>query len=282
MKEELLITMENKELLKKATKVLKATSRTFFIPINGLPSPLKETIMSAYLCMRAIDEIEDDQKLAAETKITLLMEISAILKGDNIRANLINLFQPYKDRLQDVSLDLADWIDVCPPAIKNTILNYTAKMSYGMAKWVEKNWVIQNKEDLDEYTYYVAGLVGELLSDIWFWHNKTKTDKAEAVAFGRGLQAVNIVRNREEDLQRGVNFFPESWEKSDMIAYAKANLQMADRYIQDLKTGPIYTFCVIPLRLAHATLEAIEMGKEKISRTEVLSIVTKVKRESYS
>ena len=40
-------------------------------------------------------------------------------------------------------------------------------MADGMAKWVEKDWVVKTKEDLDEYTYYVAGLVGVMLSDIW-------------------------------------------------------------------------------------------------------------------
>ena len=38
---------------------LRATSRTFFIPISRIPSGLQEAVASAYLCMRAIDEIED-------------------------------------------------------------------------------------------------------------------------------------------------------------------------------------------------------------------------------
>ena len=41
------------------TRVLKNTSRTFFIPIARLPARLQETVASAYLSMRAIDEIED-------------------------------------------------------------------------------------------------------------------------------------------------------------------------------------------------------------------------------
>ena len=38
-------------------RVLKDTSRTFFIPIVRLPQRLQEAVGSAYLCMRAIDEI---------------------------------------------------------------------------------------------------------------------------------------------------------------------------------------------------------------------------------
>ena len=60
---------------------------------------------------------------------------------------------------------------------------------------------------MDDYTYYVAGLVGVMLSDIWKWYDGTETDRELAIAFGRGLQTVNILRNREEDAERGVSFF---------------------------------------------------------------------------
>ena len=77
----------------------------------------------------------------------------------------------------------------------------------GMAKWVQKDWVINSEEDLDDYTYYVAGLVGVMLSDIWKWHDGTETDEHLAIGFGRGLQAVNILRNyKEDELEELVSF----------------------------------------------------------------------------
>ena len=39
-------------------------------------------------------------------------------------------------------------------------------MAFGMAKWAKANWQVHTEEDLDEYTYYVAGLVGVMLSDL--------------------------------------------------------------------------------------------------------------------
>ena len=63
---------EQSMLHKKAMDFLLSTSRTFFIPISHLPVGLQEAIGSAYLCMRAIDEIEDDPQLPADTKIFLL------------------------------------------------------------------------------------------------------------------------------------------------------------------------------------------------------------------
>ena len=44
-------------------RILKETSRTFYIPVARLPERLQETVAAAYLCMRAIDEIEDNDDL---------------------------------------------------------------------------------------------------------------------------------------------------------------------------------------------------------------------------
>ena len=149
-------------------------------------------------------------------------------------------------------------------------------MARGMAEWVQKDWQIKSESDLDQYTYYVAGLVGVMLSDIWRWYDQTETDENLAIAFGRGLQAVNILRNHEEDKTRGVSFFPDGWEINDMFAYAERNLQLADQYVKDIKTSSILHFCKIPLALAHGTLEALMKGKEKMSRLDVLKVVSQV------
>ena len=61
--------------------VLKATSRTFFIPIVRLPGGIQEAVASAYLCMRAIDEIEDHPALENLEKARLLRGISLIFQA---------------------------------------------------------------------------------------------------------------------------------------------------------------------------------------------------------
>src|SRR5260221_9980207 len=51
-----------------ALDTLKETSRTFFIPISRLPAGLLDAVMSGYLCLRAIDEVEDHPRLDNHTK----------------------------------------------------------------------------------------------------------------------------------------------------------------------------------------------------------------------
>src|SRR5699024_10641321 len=159
------------------------------------------------------------------------------------------------------------------------VMASTSEMADGMAKWVERDFVVKTKKDLDEYTYYVAGLVGVMLSDIWRWYDGTETDYELALGYGRGLQAVNMLRNQEEDAERGVRFLPEGWTRADMFDYAWGNLDKADEYMKDLQTKNIILFCKIPLALAKKTLRAMNAGQEKMTRTEVEETVDEILNE---
>ena len=263
----------------RALETLKQTSRTFYIPIVRLPEKLQDAVASAYLCMRAIDEIEDTPDLDNQTKAYLLRSISLKLQeGTDINANHdINTdLLPYKDILPDVSLNIGDWASLADESISPRIWDATAAMADRMAYWAEQNWQITTKADLDRYTFSVAGAVGLLLSDLWAWYDGTETNRTQAIAFGRGLQAVNIVRNQNEDSLRGVSFIPDGWTNKDVQDYARYQLQQANLYIESLpKNSPALDFCQIPYVLAKGTLDAIAIGKAKLSRHDVLSLVEK-------
>jgi farnesyl-diphosphate farnesyltransferase len=162
---------------------------------------------------------------------------------------------------------------MAPANIASRVMEATATMATRMAHWVKGDFVIRTEEDLDTYCFDVAGQVGLLLTDIWAWDTGTRASRENAVGFGRGLQAVNIVRNRDEDLARGVDFWPDGWTLSDMIAYVHKQLGMADLYIEELPVGSAQDFCRIPLALAYGTMEAIEAGREKLTRGEVETLI---------
>jgi farnesyl-diphosphate farnesyltransferase len=260
-----------------ALEILKQTSRTFYIPIVRLPGQLQDAVASAYLCMRAIDEIEDSAELDNATKALLLRQISLKLQETVDIAtyqHLSDCLQDYRDILPEVTLRIGEWAILAPETIAPRIWDATAAMSDRMAYWAENNWKIETEADLDRYTFSVAGAVGLLLSDLWGWYDGTETNRSHAIGFGRGLQAVNIVRNQEEDLRRKVNFFPAGWSSMDMQAYARRQLKMAQLYTNSLpRNSPALNFCQIPLILATGTLDAIALGKDKLSRNDVLNLV---------
>lgn len=260
-----------------ALDLLKATSRTFYIPISLLPSGLQAAVASAYLCMRAIDQIEDHPELDGVTKAKLLRSISLNLQAGTESSSTDSFVAGLGDfagDLEEVSLRIGEWALLAPDTIAPRIWDATASMADRMAYWAERNWLIQTEADLNRYTFSVAGAVGLMLSDLWAWYDGTKTSRTDAIGFGRGLQAVNILRNSAEDLERGVSFFPDGWSAYDMQRFARHNLSFADAYTAALPNGPALLFCRIPLALAHATLDALSEGREKLSRSDVLEIVS--------
>ena len=261
-----------------ALEMLKQTSRTFFIPISGLPPGLQEAVASAYLCMRAIDQIEDHPELDSSVKIKLLQTISLTLQAA-VDGNVVDDFSIALGThapLEEVTIRIGEWAVLAPETIAPRIWDATAAMADRMAYWAANGWRIDTEADLNRYTFGVAGAVGLLLSDLWNWYDGTETNRTQAIGFGRGLQAVNILRNRFEDLVRGVDLFPDGWSAEDVQMYARRNLSLADAYTKALSFSPALDFCQIPLTLAHATLDTLARGEHKLSRSAVLALIEQV------
>ncbi|MCG7339514.1 squalene/phytoene synthase family protein [Staphylococcus sp. ACRSN] len=272
--------MTEKNFPKDAMRVLKETSRTFYIPITFLDKEIKYTVASAYLVMRAIDEIEDHETIDNDLKYSLLMQVSELLKQPFDEAKYFQILEPVHNDMPEVTRRLGDWLQACPEKTLNVVMESSSEMAFGMAKWAKANWNIHTREDLDDYTYYVAGLVGVMLSDIWYICADVKTDRDLAIGYGRGLQAVNILRNEDEDLkERGVSFVPDDWTRDDLFEYAEENLAKADEYMKDINKKTILLFCRLPLALAHKSLKAMKNGREKISRKEVEETVEEIQKD---
>ncbi|WP_449538504.1 squalene/phytoene synthase family protein [Ferdinandcohnia sp. Marseille-Q9671] len=262
---------------KDALRMLKETSRTFYIPITFLQKELKYSVASAYLVFRAIDEIEDHANLDNAVKYTMLMQISKLLNKPFNNDEYLQLLSLANVEMPEVTIRLEEWLNACPKDALPIVTKSASEMAFGMGKWTKANWEIHTRDDLDDYTYYVAGLVGVMLSDLWEHYANEITDRELAIGYGRGLQAVNILRNEKEDYdERGVRFVPDGWTRAELFTYAEENLAKADEYMKSLKSKSIILFCRLPLALAHKTLKALKEGREKMSREEVEQTVEEV------
>ncbi len=261
-----------------ALRVLEETSRTFFLSIVNLPKGLQEAVASGYLCLRAIDEVEDDPNIDGGSKANILNAMSLVLQAQTSVENFTHksfekIFDSFGIDLPEVTTRIGEWACYAPKFIAPRVWETTAAMADRMAQWAINGFNVTTKDDLDRYTYGVAGAVGLLLCDIWGWFEKIQIDRSRGIQFGRGLQLVNILRNRQEDLARGVDFYPEGWTDEDMYAYAYENLEAFGEYVQSLPHSTFIKFVSIPRALAYATLDALRTGKEKLSRDEVVGIV---------
>jgi farnesyl-diphosphate farnesyltransferase len=271
----------------KPLQVLEETSRTFYMPIVRLPKGLQEAVAAGYLCMRAIDEIEDHSDLDAASKAKLLQEISLLLEAqtsveDFEHERFAALFSPYKDHLPEVTQRLGEWACYAPAFIAPRVWEATSAMAGRMREWVLNGFKVSTSADLDRYTYSVAGAVGLLLCDLWAWFEHLQIHRSLAIQFGRALQSVNILRNRKEDLRRGVDFYPDNWTDADMQNYARRNLHDFDEYMQQLAATTFSDFVNIPRALAYATLDALAEGREKLSRGEVMQILHNLETQKVS
>ncbi|WP_125264442.1 squalene/phytoene synthase family protein [Streptomyces alboflavus] len=240
--------------LAEAHGVVREYSATWYEPVISMPARLNEAVSCAYLLMRGIDEIEDHPDLAEADKAVLLRGVGRTLQLRFSCDDLAALFAGHEAMLPEVTLPLGEWAGLAPPDIGPRVWETFATMAERMAHWAESGFAVHDEQDLDRYTYAVAGTLVLLLSDLWTWYDGTRSSRTLGVAYGRALQSVNILVDRGVDAGRGVDFWPDGWQAHDMVRYARQELALADAYLAGLPDGPARTFCAEPLVRAHRAL----------------------------
>ena len=313
---------------------LKEVSRTFYLSIQALPKDLHIYVGHSYLICRLLDTLEDAYDITVETKIKALDKaISCITsvdnfdKADDIFKHLAETsdIKPYEKILLKNSFKIFECVDTFPEKVQTIVRKWTIEMAEGMKKYSfgsDKSKVqLASKDELEDYTYYVAGTVGELLSQL-FTLNHFKVPEASkkimfqnSIAFGKALQYVNIIKDSREDFEEDRCFIPadllekrsisldeffKNDRKEDIKAIYIELIERAEKYLDDAieyinivpkRLWKIRLFCIWPVAMAYATLngvkndldEFIETNKTyKISRKTVKSIVKKGYFASFS
>jgi farnesyl-diphosphate farnesyltransferase len=204
-------------------RLLAGVSRTFAFTIPQLPDGLREAVTNAYLLCRIADTIEDDPKLDAESKdrfLRLLLEALETGYGAEAFARALS------PRLAPTTLAAEiELVRQSPRVLRVTrclasrqrsaIHRCVATMSSGMSDFERgsNRTGLADMAALERYCYFVAGVVGEMLTELFCAHSK-KIDarhdnlEARAVSFGIGLQLTNILKDVWEDYAHGVCWLP--------------------------------------------------------------------------
>lgn len=203
--------------------ILIGVSRTFALTIPQLPLPLSKVVSNAYLLCRIADTIEDEPNLTATQKREFSQEFIQVVAGkSNPEILSQNLFPLFSDSTLEAEKDL---ILNMPRVIRLThdfteeqqaaLLRCVSIMATGMAEF-QQNSSLEGLKDLDElerYCYHVAGVVGEMLTDLFCDYSPQMAENKKelqllAVSFGQALQLTNIIKDLWEDQQRGVCWLP--------------------------------------------------------------------------
>jgi farnesyl-diphosphate farnesyltransferase len=278
-------------------QILPHVSRTFALTIPQLPPGLRTAVTCAYLLCRIADTIEDEPALSPPETLAFLQRLSAVLAGNEAPERLARDIGPkLTDRTLATERDLVGNMARVIGVMRSLNLPQQAAirrcvdlMCYGMPRFQFSASLkgLARSNDLDDYCYYVAGVVGEMLTDLFCDYSpqiarNRPALSAVAASFAQGLQMTNILKDVWEDRSRGACWLPQevftrhgvdlaavSSEPFDprfgagfreLVGVAHAHLRNALDYtlLIPAKEIGIRRFCLWAIGLAVLTLRKIE------------------------
>lgn len=280
--------------------LLQKTSRTFALAIPLLPAPTRDTVSLAYLLMRIVDTFEDASVWPRERRVEALEAMNAALSGAPEtwalavgavsvvarQSPLPSTHQGYLELLEHAA-EVAQAVARLPPAARSIVQRTTCSMARGMSRFVARadetgTLELADLPELANYCFFAAGLVGELLTDLFLLDAPRLAPAGPELrrtmhAFGEGLQLVNILKDAGADARERRVFLPARVPVEDVMALASCDLDDAASYVTTLQRNGapkgFVAFTGVCLTLARRTLDALELQEPKLSRSEVMEAV---------
>jgi farnesyl-diphosphate farnesyltransferase len=209
--------------------VLRSVSRSFYLSIRFLPGRLRQPIALAYLLARTSDTVADTPQVSVTVRMETLRLLADGIQGTaspDLVADLILSFVSLQENASERQLlkalpDCILLLNHAEHADRNDIRIVLEQITRGQMLDLERFSdpkelrALGTAADLDEYTYLVAGCVGEFWTRLCFRHvcNFAGRTEDEMLALGRrygmALQLINVLRDAGSDLRAGRCYFPE-------------------------------------------------------------------------
>lgn len=252
--------------------ILKQVSRSFYLTLNVLPADVRDQMGLSYLFARAADTIADTDLIDRERRLKYLNQFRAQFRTSEIDWKAVQEIQtaliPHqKDSAESILLQRLEdclklyetfstgdrerirWLmEILPDGMEMDLVRFPGESSGRLT-------ALSTLDELDTYTYYVAGCVGEFWTRMVYAHCPAMARwniaemSAIGVRFGKGLQLTNIVKDIARDLHNGRCYVPESLLK-------EAGLKPADL----LNEGSLPKFRPILDQLVRLAMEHLDQG----------------------
>jgi len=279
---------------------------------------VRDQVSLAYLFARAADTIADTDLIDRPRRLDYLAQLKGQFVTDQIGWGQIRSIQEAVAPLQQSSSErvLLERLEDCFRLFqtftgddRRRVQRLMTTLTQGMemdltifpGKSADDLVALKTVDDLDRYTYYVAGCVGEFWTDLMCAHRKALASwnvrqMAEVgVRFGKGLQLTNIVKDIAQDLQKGRCYVPESMlsefrlKPRDLLDQRNVSRlrpvvnRLVRTAVEHLDQGWLYTMAIprdeLRLRLScmWPILSAGESLKLVLSSPDLLNPAVKVK-----
>ena len=298
-------------------QLLAAVSRSFYLTIRVLPPFLREPVGLAYLLARMSDTVADSAAAPAQERIALLDQMGEALQGRRampdfagwiagvpdpseraLLAQAEALFAQFQAATPDDRAEIAWVMREILRGQRLDLLRFGSASEGGVR-------ALATAEELEDYTYSVAGCVGVFWTRICSRHLPAYAPGiapealcALGAAFGKGLQLVNILRDAPTDLANGRCYFPaDELDGIDpealrgnpalarpvfarWLARARQHLDAGLQYVQAVRPWRLRLACFLPWALGVRTLRLLEQTppletarRVKVPRKEVRALL---------
>jgi farnesyl-diphosphate farnesyltransferase len=290
-------------------RVLKDVSRSFYVSVRFLPKRIRLTIAISYLLARASDTIADTNSMVPRSRIEFLRQfLKQIYELSPANALGVAPFLekqaegPEKVLLLNIKRILLA-LRLVAPEHRKLVAEVLSQIIHGQTLDIERFEMqagIQKLPDelsLVEYTYLVAGSVGEFWTNVCLleWRHYSHLSAAKLLElgreFGQGLQLINILRDFSSDLHEGRCYLPvgnldkvvadpnlarPEWER--WRRRAVAYLGSGWEYVNAIRPPLVRFACAVPVLIGVRTLDLL--GSEarlrpgvKVTRSEVKKLL---------
>jgi farnesyl-diphosphate farnesyltransferase len=301
-------------------EILRSVSRSFYVSIRILPAQLREPIALAYLLARTTDTVADTAQISGSVRMETLKLLSNAIQGTASRdvvAELIPSFVSLQENASERQLleslpDCLACLEGMEHADRNDIRLVLEKITRGQMLDLQRFdnpqeiRALNTAADLDEYTYLVAGCVGEFWTRLCFRHVRQFSSQTEdemlalGKRYGMALQLINVLRDAGSDLRAGRCYFPEHELNAvhltpsqilseptrfqpiyrTWLANAKAGLMSGMEYSRAIKNRRVRAATVLPALIGARTLALLNASGAsalqrtvKVARSEVRAMI---------
>lgn len=209
-------------------RILRSVSRSFYLSIRILPRPVRDPIALAYLLARATDTIADTAEIDAAVRAEHLARLADVIQSGGspdetfpIRDSIAPRQTNASERaLIEALPQCITWLHAIEERDRADIQLALSRINRGQTLDVERfgnadrTVALQTAAELDEYTYLVAGCVGEFWTTVClrklprFADRSAEEMLSSGVRYGKALQLINILRDIGADLRSGRCYLP--------------------------------------------------------------------------
>ncbi len=221
--------------------LLKGVSRSFYLTLRVLPAGMRDPVGLGYLLARAADTIADTSLIDPAQRLALLLELRAQVNGGSddgalVRRLAVEVAAQQTQSDEKVLLEslepalqvLAQLDESDREAVRGIVTTLTTGMEFDLRMFPDERSgrlvALGDLDELDRYTYLVAGCVGEFWTKMTYAHapGTLAGNPAEAiergVRFGKALQLTNVLRDCAKDLRIGRCYLPVVMLRRDGLA----------------------------------------------------------------